>query len=125
MLVRRGTILMLEPRERLDFDLALIASGSNGLRSTLQWFALAPPRDGEIELTVDEAVLLGTLSPTQWTHFDDLARVHLLAKELIVAQGSDAATRDEQLRATYWRSASAVLHYGSRWRGIDTEAIQK
>ena len=132
MHVRRRTILMLEPRERLDFDLSLIASGGNGLRSTLQWFALAPPRDAEIELSADEAALLGVLSPTQWMDFDELARAHpraalegLLAKELIVQQGSAAAARDEQLRGTHWRSASAVLHYASRWRGIDTEAIQK
>ena len=132
MQIRRCTILMLEPRERLDFDLALIASGGNGLRSTRQWYALAPPRDAEIELSADEAALLGVLSPTQWMDFDELARSQpraalegLLAKELIVQQGSAAASRDEQLRATHWRSASAVLHYGSRWRGIDTEAIQK
>jgi putative peptide maturation dehydrogenase len=132
MRVRRRTILMLEPRERLDFDLALIAAGGNGLRSTLQWYALAPPRDAEIELNAEEVVLLGALSPTQWLEFDELARAHsratldsLLAKELIVQQGSAAAARDEQMRATHWRSASAVLHYGSRWRGIDTEAIQK
>jgi putative peptide maturation dehydrogenase len=132
MHVRRCSIVMLEPRERLDFDLALVAAGGNGLRSTLQWYALAPPRDAEIELSADEAALLGALSPTQWMDFDDLARAHprtaldgLLAKELIVAEGSEAATRDEQLRGTHWRSASAVLHYGSRWRGIDTEAIQK
>jgi putative peptide maturation dehydrogenase len=130
MLVRRRTILMLEPRERLDFDLALIASGGNGLRSTLQWFALAPPHDAEIELTSEEAALLGTLSPTQWTDFDELAHARaalesLLTKELVIAQNSEAGTRDEQLRDTHWRSASAVLHYGSRWRGIDTEAIQK
>ena len=132
MLVRRCTIVLLEPCEHLDFDLALIASGGNGLRSTLQWVALAPPRDAEIELAANEVALLGALSPTQWMDFDELARTHprqtlenLLAKELILAQGGDAAARDEKLRDTHWRSASAVLHYGSRWRGIDTEAIQK
>jgi putative peptide maturation dehydrogenase len=132
MFVRRCTILMLEPREQLAFDLALVASGGNGLRSTLQWFALAPPRDAEIELSADEVALLGALSPTQWAAFDELSRLHaraalesLLAKDLIVAQGTDTAARDEMLRDTHWRSTSAALHYGSRWRGIDTEAIQK
>jgi len=132
MQIRRCTILMLEPRERLDFDLSLIAAGGNGLRSTLQWFALAPPRDADIELSAEEAALLGAVSPTQWSDFEELARAHaratlesLLAKELILAQDSAAAARDEMLRETHWRSTSAVLHYLSRWRGIDTEAMQR
>ena len=132
MYVRRCTILLLEPRERLDFDLALIAAGGNGLRSTLQWLALAPPSDAEIELSAVEVALLGALSPTQWSDFGELTRTHpraalegLLAKALIVAEDSAAAARDEALRDTHWRGVSAALHYGSRWRGVDTAAIQK
>ena len=131
MQIRRCAIVALEPRERLDFDLDLVAAGGNGLRSTLQWVALAPPRDTEMELSAEEAALLGAISPTQWTDCDELARTHaratldsLLDKQLLVAQDSKAAARDDRLRDTHWRSASAVLHYGSRWRGVDTEAIQ-
>jgi putative peptide maturation dehydrogenase len=132
MQIRRCAIVQLEPRECLDFDLSLVAAGGNGLRSTLQWLALVPPHDAEIELSADEAALLGAVSPTQWSDFEELARAHaratlesLLAKELILAQNSAAAARDEMLRDTYWRSTSAVLHYASRWRGIDTEAVQR
>jgi len=132
MRVRRCSIVMLEPREHLDFDLSFVAAGGNGLRSTRHWFALAPPRATEIELSAEEAALLGLLSPTQWTDFAELARVHaraslenLLAKELIVAQDSPAAARDDKLRDTHWRGHAAVQHYSSRWAGIDTEAIQR
>jgi putative peptide maturation dehydrogenase len=132
MLIRRCTHLTLAPRESLHFDLSLIAAGGSGLRSTLQWFALAPPRDAQIALTDEEVMLLGRLSPTQWSDFDELARAsapatlrNLLANGLIVAQGSDAAERDEQLRNTHWRNESAALHYMSRWRCVDTDAIQK
>jgi putative peptide maturation dehydrogenase len=132
MLVRRSTIVMLDSREQLDFDLTLVAAGGNGLRSTLQWFALAPPRDEEIVLSADEVVVLGILSPTQWVDLDELARVHspavlqsLLDKQLVVAQHSIAALRDDALRDTHWRSQAAVQHYSSRWHGVDTEAIQR
>jgi len=132
MQVRRRTIVMLEPRERLDFDLALVATGGNGLRSTLEWLALAPPREAEIVLTAEEVALLGALSPTQWADFDQLAHTHprtaldaLLVKELIVVQGSETDVRDDKLRDTHWRNSAAVQHYSSRWRGVDTEAIQK
>lgn len=132
MQIRRCAIVMLEPRERLDFDLGLIATGGNGLSSTLEWTAFAPPREDAIVLTADEAALLGVLSPTQWIDVDVHASAHpkaalegLLAKELVVAQGSVAAARDEKLRETHWRSFAAVQHYASRWRGVDTESAQR
>ena len=45
MQVRRCAHLMIEPRERLDFDLSLLASGGTGLRNVVEWIALAPHRD--------------------------------------------------------------------------------
>lgn len=132
MQIRRCAIVMLEPRERLDFDLGLVAAGGNGLRSMLEWTALAPPREDAIVLTADEAALLGKLSPTQWIDAETPARAYphaalqgLLAKELVVAQGSAAAAHDDKLRETHWRSFAAVQHYASRWRGVDTERAQR
>ena len=54
MQVRRCAHLMIEPRERLDFDLSLLASGGTGLRNVVEWIALAPHRDEEIVLSEDE-----------------------------------------------------------------------
>jgi len=76
MQIRRCAIVLLEPRERLDFDLALVRERGNGLRSKLEWFALAPPRAAEIALTAEEVALLGELSPTQWADCEELACAH-------------------------------------------------
>src|SRR5262249_55243626 len=46
-------------------------------------------------------------------------------KGLLVAEGSSHATRDEKLRATHWRCASAVMHFASRWSGIDAHQVQQ
>ena len=50
----------------------------------------------------------------------------LLQKEILVEEGTEANARDERLRAANWRPASAVMHYASRWHGVDTaEAEQR
>lgn len=129
---------MIEPRERTDFDLAYLLAGETGVRTVLEWRALAPHLDDEIALDANEVALLGALSPTVWVSFDDLARRHphatldaLLAKGLIVARESDDANlreyarRDEALRATHWRGLSAVLHRHTRWQGVDTEEAER
>jgi len=132
MQIRRCAIVLLEPRERLDFDLALVASGG-------QWFAFeagvvcarAAARSRNC-IDSGRGRTVGELSPTQWADCEELACAHpravldsLLAKQLIVAQGSDAAARDDKLRDAHWRGHAAVQHYSSRWSGIDTEEIQK
>ena len=76
MQVRRCAHVMLEPRERLDFDLALLATGGTGLRTVIEWIALAPHRDTEVVLSLDEVAVLGALSPSQWVPLDELAQSH-------------------------------------------------
>ena len=135
MQVRRCAHLMIEPRERLDFDLSLLASGGTGLRNVVEWIALAPHRDEEIMLSADEVAVLGALSPSQWTALDELAQTHpratlqaLLDKGLLIAQADgDAAAReaDEFLRDTHWRGLDAVAHRFSRWRSVDTVEAQR
>ena len=135
MQVRRCVHLMIEPRERLDFDLSLLASGGTGLRNVVEWIALAPHRDEEIVLSADEMAVLGALSPSQWTALDELAQTHpratlqaLLDKGLLIAQADgDAAAReaDEFLRDTHWRGLDAVAHRFSRWRSVDTVEAQR
>lgn len=132
MRLRRCAMLMIEPRERLEFDLSLLATGASGLRSILEWIAHAPHLGGEIVLSAAEVALLGALSPSHWTEFDALAATHprdvleaLLEKHLLIDEAADVAARDQKLRDTHWRGASAAMHYASRWRGVDTEEVEK
>jgi len=135
MQVRRCAHVMIEPRERLDFDLSLLASGGTGLRNVVEWIALAPHRDEEIVLSAEEMAVLGVLSPSQWMTLDELAQTHprailqaLQDKGLLIAQADgDAAAReaDEFLRDTHWRGLDAVAHRFSRWRSVDTVEAQR
>lgn len=132
MRVRRCAIVMFEPRERREFNLELLASGGSGMQTVMGWIALAPPLDEEIAVTAEEVALVGRLSPSEWTDIETLAGVHprqtldaLVAKGLLVGEGTEQDTRDRRLRDTHWRSTSAVMHYASRWRGVDTEAMER
>jgi putative peptide maturation dehydrogenase len=49
----------------------------------------------------------------------------LHATGLLIEEYSAAAAQDERLRRTHWRSSAAVLHYGSRWHGIDAAQAQR
>jgi putative peptide maturation dehydrogenase len=132
MRVRRCGVLMLEPGERIEFDLLDFTTGGSGLRSTGTWTAFAPHLDDTILLSSAEAAALGALSPSVWidgaafvkTQGADVAS-GLLGKSLVVQEGSDADRRDRKLRDTEWRPASAVMHFASRWRGVDTEVLQQ
>jgi putative peptide maturation dehydrogenase len=119
---------MIEPRERIDFELGLLAGGGTGLRSTIEWIARAPHLDGEFVLSPAETAFLGEVSPTLWAARSQIAGAAppamidaLLAKGLLVAEGSEADARDVKLREIHWRPAAAVMHYASRWSGVDTE----
>ena len=132
MRLRRCSILMFEPRERIEFDLGLLLGGGSGLRTVIDQVVIAPHLCEEVLLTVAQITALGTLSPSRWTEFDELAAAYprevldaLLAKNLLIAEGSDPDACDQRLRDTHWRNASAVMHYASRWRGVDTEAAQQ
>ena len=131
MRMRRCAIVHLEPRERLIFDLALLGEGGNGLRNVIEWIALAPHLDDEVTLSAQAALVLGAISPSVWCERDDLFAAHphtsievLREVGLLIAEGSAVATRDERVRATHWRGTSAVMHYASRWRGVDTQEAE-
>lgn len=128
MRIRRCAVLMIEPRERIDFDLRLLAGGGTGMRSTIEWIARVPHLDGEFVLSAGEVALLGEVSPTLWTTPEQLAASaapavveELLEKGLLVNEGGEADARDMKLREIHWRPAAAVMHYASRWSGVDTE----
>jgi putative peptide maturation dehydrogenase len=132
MRLRRCGVLMLEPGERIDFDLLDFNTGGSGLRSTATWTAFAPHVADAIPVSSAEAAALGALSPTVWIDDSTFVKTHgadvaagLLAKSLVVEEGSEADARDRKLRETDWRPAAAVMHFASRWRGVDTAAIQQ
>ena len=132
MPVRRCAVLMLEPRERTAFDIALLAQGGSGLYSLVEWIAFAPHLGAEIMLTADEARVLGGLSPSQWLGLDELVATHprdmldaLVEKGLLIAEGSETAARDARVRNTYWRPAAAVMHAASRWQGVDSKQLAR
>ena len=132
MRLRRCAIVHLEPRERLVFDLALLGDGGNGLRNVIEWIALAPHLDDEVTLSADAAQTLGAMSPGEWRELDELHAAHppaaidaLRVAGLLVTENSAEAARDERVRATHWRGTSAVMHYASRWRGVDTKDAEQ
>lgn len=132
MRARRCGSLMIEPRERLEFDLALLASRGNGLRTLVELFAIAPHRGPEIYVTQDEAMTLIALSPGAWHNLIDLRKIHapevleaLTGKGLLVEEGSSQDTEDRRFRDTHWRNASAAMHYASRWQGVDTATVER
>jgi len=102
------------------------------LRHVVEWIALAPHLASEIVLTASEVAALGVLSPTRWIHMDELraasigdASEALLEKGLLVTANDRAGSRDQTLRDTNWRTISAVMHYASRWHGVDTEEAEQ
>ena len=74
MQVRRCAMVLVEPRESIDFDLAELALGETGVRERLGWLALAAHCDEEIPLDVAEVAVLGALSPGHWQSLDELAQ---------------------------------------------------
>ncbi len=130
MRLRRCAHLLIEPRERLEFDLALLAGGGDGLRKPVDLVALAPHLAGEVVVSPAEAAVAMAASPTDWRPYDafeaDAVVVEALrAKALFVVEGSDMDARDRLLRDTHWRAVAAANHYASRWSDIDTEAAQE
>ncbi len=135
MKIRRCQAVLIEPRERLEFDLPLLAAGGTGLHTTLEWVAFAAHQDRGITLNVEEVAVLGAVSPSEWTTYAELCDAHsssvidaLLTKQLLIAdEECDAAARDcdETIRAMHWRGLDAVVHRHSRWSEVDSIEAQR
>jgi putative peptide maturation dehydrogenase len=133
MRVRRCAVLMIEPRERLELDVAGLFGGAQALKATCRWIALAPHLDAEIEIDEAELAALGRLGETPWQEYAALAGAmppgvldSLLEKGLAIGDSpryADARMRDEKVRACYWKPLSAVAHTFSRWSeaGVDDD----
>src|SRR5262249_47082939 len=106
MRLRRCAIVCLESREELEFDLKALTDGASGLRESCQWVALLPPANDAVALSGAEVAALGEFSPSKWRDPAGLDCVgpvfdSLLAKGLLVVEGSPQAARDEQLRSKH------------------------
>jgi putative peptide maturation dehydrogenase len=133
MQVRRCGVVMIEPREELELDVAGLFSGTRAVRARVRMIALAPHAGDEVELDEAEVAALGRIGEMDWIARDALAgRVpdavvdSLLAKGLLVGDGADDApmrARDDLLRGVHWKPLSAVAHAFSRWHeaGVDED----
>jgi putative peptide maturation dehydrogenase len=127
MLVRRCSVLYLEPRERLDFDLGVLFAGEQALAASIDWIALAPHLGREVQLSAQDVLVLGRIGETLWQEhallcerFGSDCIDRLLALGLLVDDGDDHAdtkASDDLLRGTHWRPLSALSHAFSRWEG--------
>ncbi len=131
--IRRCGVVMIEPREEFELDVAGLFAGTQATRARVRMVALAPHAGDEIELDEAEVAALGRLGDTEWVERDALAgRVpdavveRLLAKGLFIGDGeSDAPmrARDDTVRGVHWKPLSAVAHAFSRWHeaGVDED----
>lgn len=125
---RRCGLLLLEPRARVELDLAGLFSAATAVRSERHWVALAPHLDREVELSPGLALLLGALDEERWRSWSELCAQHppeplaaLLDHGLLLGDHdahADLRRRDDTLRAAHWRPLSAVGHYFSRWSNV-------
>lgn len=132
--LRRCAVLMIEPREQLELDLATLLAGNGALASRMSCVALAPHLETETALDDDELLALMRFGETLWLPMDAATQKapsaviqRLLDKGLLIGDGAAHAAlreRDETIRGTHWKPLSAVAHYFSRWRdtGVDEDA---
>jgi len=128
MKIRRCAIVLIEPREKLAFNLESLSNGGDGLDAQIELLALAPHLDGEVPVTAEQVAVLNALVAAPWREFDELAQQHdahvlegLLDMGLLIGDGEAHAAvraRDDALRAANWHAHSAVAHYFGRWRGV-------
>ena len=128
MKVRRCSILHLEPREQVEFDLAALLSGGDGLARGCRWVALAAHLGEEVAVDEAECLLLGRISPESWTEAGafggDAARPlrSLLRKGLVIGRHprySAHRALDEAMRQGHWHPLAATFHAFTRWRDAD------
>lgn len=130
--LRRCSIVLFESREKLVFDLNTLASGGSGLRTLLEWVALAPHLAAEVVVSIEEMTILQAIPSSKWMTLDDVLAAHprdsvdsLIRNGLLIVETTESDERDSRVRDTHWRSASAVMHYASKWSNVDTEVIEK
>lgn len=137
MQVRRCAHVLVEPRERLVFDLGRLLSGESGLSRAREWVALAAHIDHEIVIDAEQLRVLGALSAQAWVNHDALLAEHardvidvlldhgLLLADDDVERHAELRARDHDVRDSHWLGLSAVTHRHTRWRAIDTAEAER
>lgn len=127
MRVRRCSVLFVDLREELKFDLDSILSGGDGLKRDLSLVALAPHLGSEVVIESADVSRLQNLSPTSWVDLDAFAEqerdayMRLRALGLVVSDGGETqvARQDEAVRNAHWHPVASVLHAFTRWSRVD------
>lgn len=124
--------LHLQRRERLDFDPLRLLQGESGLVAVGESVALILHSGAEVALSTSEIVALDAIAQDTWQLRDELAGTigedclqSLLAKGVLVQQGTPANARDEQIRDSNWHPLIAVAHTFGRWSRTDSIAAQR
>lgn len=128
MRIRRCLTLLIEPRERFEFDVQSLLDGGSGLRADRDWVALAPHLDAPVSLGIDQISLLGHVSTQDWMDLDELtqlgdasAALELVDAGLLIAdapQHTAMREREQAFRDGHWHPLSAVMHVFARWHGV-------
>lgn len=125
---------MIEPRERLELDLAGLLAGRDALASRMHCVALAPHLEQEVVIDEREITSLVRIGETPWLDVIALSATvpdeileSLLDKGLLIGDGESHANlrdRDDAVRSAHWHPLAAVAHYHSRWTdtGVDEDA---
>ena len=132
MRVRRCAVLYLEPRERVEFDLASLLSGGDGVRRSREWVAHAPHLAQPVTVEAAALEMLGWLPVDAWAQAQAAVAPgvleRLLDAGLVIAEApahgprSTHAGRDAQVRAGHWWPPAAMMHAAGRWQGRDAAA---
>src|SRR5690606_17664891 len=123
--IRRCAIVLIEPVERLELDVASLFRGGDAVKTVSRWMALAAHLEDDI--AVDDAALaaLRSIGPDRWLARSSLSPAiepgvieHLLNSGLLVGDDDrhrQHRQRDDAVRAGHWRALPALEHARSRW----------
>src|SRR5690349_12872744 len=102
--LRRAAGLLLQPRERVDLDLAGLFGGGSAVSAGTEWIVYAPQLGREVSVDSAELAALGEVAEGRWQTWDDVAqRVEpallrrLLEAGLLVDEAAPSAPRDTVL----------------------------
>jgi len=125
--VRRASGLLIQPRERVDLDLASLLCGGSGVRAVTDWIAYAPHLGKAVEIDAKQLMALAHVEQGRWCEVTAvMAQVDadvlqgLFDHGLVIGpdDDSDAAHGDANLRSIPWENLAVVAHTFARWEGV-------
>jgi len=129
--IKRCAILLIEPREKLAFDLDSLANGGDGIDASIDLFALAPHLPSEVIVSSAEVEILNSVIATRWSDYSELSAKfepqllsRLLDKGLLIGDSDsneEHRRKDGLIRNGHWHPHSAVSHFFGRWGSISSQ----